>query len=318
MDDDSLPDEPDQDFDDADLHFAAQDGDMTRVSTLLAEGRSPNAFDELSKTPFITQVPVVGRPLTSLSLHRDRQGTLPGGVREDLMKRTGLLGVAVGAVIIVIGCSNTEGTRTPGSAPPADRGAAVGTGGAGANLSDGEFVHDVAIKNMAEIELSRMALDKATSPEVKAFAQMMIHDHGTAGDKLQSVVSGQPIEWPAQVDDKQREVAGDLAKEQGPAFDRDYLKAMVEGHQDLAAKLESRLDVQSLAEWKTAAAGRAQSKALPEPKVEMPDVKVRPNKSDNEITTKINQWAAETYPVAQKHLDTARTLENATKKRSTN
>jgi hypothetical protein len=32
---------------------------------------------------------------------------------------------------------------------------------------------------------------------------------------------------------------------------------------------------------------------------------------------KVNQWAAETYPVAQKHLDAARTLENATKKRST-
>ena len=42
------------------------------------------------------------------------------------------------------------------------------------------------------------------------------------------------------------------------------------------------------------------------------------DKSDNEITIKINQWAADTYPVAQKHLDTARTLESATKKRSGN
>lgn len=49
-----------------------------------------------------------------------------------------------------------------------------------------------------------------------------------------------------------------------------------------------------------------------------PDVKVRPDKSNTDIGTKINQWAAETYPVAQKHLDTARALENATKKRSTN
>ena len=32
---------------------------------------------------------------------------------------------------------------------------------------------------------------------------------------------------------------------------------------------------------------------------------------------KINQWAADTYPVAQKHLDTARTFETATNKRST-
>ena len=122
---------------------------------------------------------------------------------------------------------------------------------------------------MAEIELSRMALDKSTSPEVKAFAQMMIHDHGAAEDKLKSVVSGHAIDWPAQLDDKHRETADDLAKKQGPDFDREYVKAMVEVHQDLAAKLESRLDVKSLAEWKTAAAGRTQRKTLPEPKVEM-------------------------------------------------
>src|SRR5918993_400701 len=35
----------------ADLHFAAQDGDIARVRQLLADGRSPNTFDELSKTP---------------------------------------------------------------------------------------------------------------------------------------------------------------------------------------------------------------------------------------------------------------------------
>ena len=41
---------------------------------------------------------------------------------------------------------------------------------------------------------------------------------------------------------------------------------MVNGHQDLTAKLESRLDSQSLADWNAAAAGRAQSEALPDPK----------------------------------------------------
>jgi len=38
-------------FDESDLHFAAQDGDLVRVRQLLAGGRSPNAFDEVSKTP---------------------------------------------------------------------------------------------------------------------------------------------------------------------------------------------------------------------------------------------------------------------------
>jgi len=183
--------------------------------------------------------------------------------------------------------------------------------------SDGEFVEDVAVKHMAEIELSRMALEKATNPDIKAFANTMIEEHGAAGDTLKSLVSAHSLPWPAQLDDRYRKIADDLRKEQGADFERDYLKAMIDSHENLAAKLESRLDVQSLADWKTAAAGRTRSQALPEPTVAMRDVAVRPLKSTNDVTMQINQWAADTYPVAQKHLDTARTLENAAKKRST-
>ena len=232
------------------------------------------------------------------------------------MRRAGLLWVTIPAVMIAIGgCSKSDRT----DAPPAKQPAAVGTGGAGADVkNDDEFVHDVALKNLAEIELSRMALEKATSPDIKSFAQKMIDEHGAAGSKLKSAASGVAIDWPAQLDDKHRNVADELAEKHGADFDREYAKAMIQGHQDLAAKLESRLDVQSLADWKTAAAGRTQSNTLPDPKTQMRDVEVRPAAGDNDVTRKINQWAAETYPVAQKHLDAARTLENATKKRSTN
>ena len=90
------------------------------------------------------------------------------------MRRTGLWCVTL-AVVVIAGCSKTEGTKPPGSEQAAARPSAVGTGGAGADVkTDGDFVHDVAIMNMAEIELSRMALDKATSPEIKAFAQRMM------------------------------------------------------------------------------------------------------------------------------------------------
>ena len=210
--------------------------------------------------------------------------------------------------------SDLEGTRTASADQPK---AAVGGGGAGANLnSDDEFVPDVAIKTMAAIELSRMALDKTTSPEIRSFAQLIIGGDTVAGDKLKSIASGRPIAWPTELGDQHRKTADEQAKKQGADFDREYLASMVEGHEDLAAKLESRLDVQSLADWKTAAAARTQSRAMPNPKLEMADVAVRPNKSANEITTKVNDWAAETYPVTQKLLDTARTLQSATKKRS--
>jgi predicted outer membrane protein len=204
---------------------------------------------------------------------------------------------AIAALTIAIGgCSRTEGTT-------------VGAGGAGANLSnDADFVRDVAMKNLAETELSRIAVDKSSRADIRTFAQMMINDHGTAGNNLKSLVSGQSIAWPAQLDDKYKKTAGELAKTQGADFDREYLKAMIDVHQDVTAKLESRLDVQSVADWKTAAAGRTQDKALPDPNTAMRDVAVRPVTSDNATTAKINQWAADTYPIAQKHLDTARTL----------
>jgi hypothetical protein len=55
------------------------------------------------------------------------------------MRPTGLLWVAAIAITIS-GCSKTEGTKPPSSEQPAGRSGAAGTGGAGANLSDDEFV----------------------------------------------------------------------------------------------------------------------------------------------------------------------------------
>ncbi len=234
------------------------------------------------------------------------------------MTRTRLwwLGLAA-AIVVMVSCSKSQSTNRAAERP--ERPVAVGTGGAGADVkNDDEFVHDVAMTNLAEIELSRTALEKASSTDVKSFAQQMIDDHGAAANALKGVISGHQSEWPAQLDDKHRHEVEDLAKKRGNDFDREYAKAMVEGHQNLAAKLESRLDVQSLSEWKTAAAARAQSKALPDPQTAMRDVKVRPLEGGSDTTIKINQWAAETYPIVQKHLDSARMLENATKKRSTN
>ena len=201
------------------------------------------------------------------------------------MSRAGLLWVIPAVLIVMGGCSKSNRTDAPSAEQPGGRPAAVGTGGAGADVkSDDDFVRDVALKNLAEIELSRMALEKATSPDIKSFAQRMIDQHGAAGNKLKSAASGVAIDWPAQLDDKLRKIAGELAEKHGADFDREYATAMIESHQDLAAKLESRLDVQSLADWKTAAAGRTQTNALPDPKTQMGDVEVRPAKSDNDVT----------------------------------
>lgn len=235
------------------------------------------------------------------------------------MSRTGLPCFAVAAIIFQIGCSNNEAAKPSTSEEPGARPGAVGAGGAGADVkSDGDFVRDIAIKHLAQIEIGRVALQKSTNPAIKSFAQRLIDDHTSAADALKTAMSGQAMHWPAQLDDEHGEIVEELTKKQGEDFDRELLKAMIEGHQNLTAKLESRLDVQSLADWKTAAAGRTQTRALPDPTVAMRDVEVRPDKSGNPVTMQMNQWAADTYPVEQTHLDACRRLENPTQKPSSN
>jgi putative membrane protein len=219
-------------------------------------------------------------------------------------------------VVIAVGCSKAERTTTA----QRERGTAVGTAGTAAKdaKSNEDFVHDVALINLTGIELSRMALAKDASPELKVFAQTMIDEHGGANDKLKNAIGGTQIGLPTQLDEKHKKPVHELANKQGADFERGYTEAMVHVQQDLGAKLESRLDLETVANWKAAAAGRTQSKALPEPKAEMGDVAVRPEKSVDTLTMKINQWAADTFPGTQKELDTARTLENTTKKGSSN
>ena len=92
------------------------------------------------------------------------------------MRRGEQVWVTFAAMLIVTlvgGCSRTDRTNTAVPEESATHtGGAGGTGGAGANLKDNDdFVRDVALKNLAEIELSRMALDKATNPNTKACAR---------------------------------------------------------------------------------------------------------------------------------------------------
>lgn len=226
------------------------------------------------------------------------------------MRYPGRSWIVVAVVAIVIsGCSRDDTTPRAADEPGAPPGA-VGAGGAGASVaSDDEFVPDVARKHMAVVELSRLARDTTTTPAVLAFAQSLIDDHEEADTTLKRAVAGTSVDWPVRLDEDHRSTAEDLAQQRGAEFDREYLQLMIDAHQNLAATLESRIDVRSLAEWKTAAASRTRTRAMPDPETALHDVTLRPAEGGSESTARINQWAADTYPVVQKHLDTARTLE---------
>lgn len=244
------------------------------------------------------------------------------------MRRMGVMAVALAAVIAV-GCNSSDNKAANDST-------AVGTAGRdNANISAGDrdFVRDVATMNMAEIELSRAALQRGAGADVKKFAQMMVNDHPAAGDKLKAFASQHQIEVPAQLDDKHRDLREKLMAKQGLDFDKDYADAMVDGHQDFVDKLESRIDKDTLSKWKAGRDGVRDDVTTRNPAAKSPenhgganpdkDAKVEATavtaeRSDNPVTMGLNQWAAETYPVAFAHLEAAKALRDGVRKRSTN
>jgi putative membrane protein len=224
---------------------------------------------------------------------------------EDGMKRFAILSVAL-ATALTVGCDRNK----------AADGSAVGTSGKTDSISgrDKDFVRDVATLNMAEIEVSQAAVQRSADSELKKFAQLMITDHTGAGDKLKTVASQYNIEVPTQLDDKHRKLQDKLTQKQGLEFDKEYMDAMVDDHKNLLDKLEGRVDKARLAEWKADMADRVAGKRAVD---QGATIAIIPEKSDDVVTMALNTWAAEVYPVAAAHLDAAKLLQTAVKKRTT-
>jgi len=104
-----------------------------------------------------------------------------------------------------------------------------------ATSPDEMFVLDVAKDGMAEIDIGNLASEKATSDDVKKFAQRMVTDHGKANDELKTLAQSKNITLPAGVDAKAKATHDRLAKLSGPAFERAYMQDMVAGHRKAVA-----------------------------------------------------------------------------------
>ena len=145
-------------------------------------------------------------------------------------------------------------------------------------------MNDLTIAGLAEVQLGKLAAERASNPDVKAFGQMMVKDHTQAANELKHIASQLKVQQPTQLDQKHKDLADKLSKLQGNEFDREYINAMV-------ARGTKRLLGQG---WRT--------------RVEQQDC-VRPDAAAGSGEQKLTQWAAMVLPTVQKHLERAREIQ---------
>jgi putative membrane protein len=135
----------------------------------------------------------------------------------------------------------------------------------------GDFLQQAAQGGMAEVELGKLAAEKAQNAEVKRFGAMMAADHGRANAEMSGLAAKKEMPMPTTVSAAHQATAAQLRGLSGAEFDRAYVNAMVAAHE------------------KDVAMFREQSATNADP-----DVKA---------------FAARTLPVLEKHLEAVKALQ---------
>ena len=104
---------------------------------------------------------------------------------------------------------------------------------------DMKFFEQAASANKFEVESGRLAAHKASDPQLQAFGEQMVTDHGKASLELQALAARKNIQLPiAMSDDHQKKLAKLRDVKPGKDFDQAYRELMVEGHQEAVSLFE--------------------------------------------------------------------------------
>lgn len=114
------------------------------------------------------------------------------------------------------------------------------------DLSDAEVAHVAVTANAIDVDLARLALERAASEEVKAFAQTMVDDHTGVNEQAAALAEKLGV-TPAENDvSAQLQAGADEAKARlselsGEEFDQAYIAREIEYHQAVLNALDQLL-----------------------------------------------------------------------------
>ena len=140
-----------------------------------------------------------------------------------------------------------------------------------------EFVMKASTANLFEIESAKVALERSTNPDVKAFAQKMVSDHGTAGEAMKAAATTANVQGSVAsiLDKKHQKIIDDLKAEEAEDFDEEYVDEQEDAHRKTVKLFEKYAEDGEDASLKTFAAN-----TLPTLKAHKSEVKTLEEKVD--------------------------------------
>lgn len=94
------------------------------------------------------------------------------------------------------------------------------------------FLTKSANSGLAEVQLAKLAQQKATIDAVKSFAAMLERDHTSVNDQVKNLAGQRNVSLPAAPSEDKQKMYNDMEKMTGKAFDKEYISMMVKAHGD--------------------------------------------------------------------------------------
>jgi putative membrane protein len=107
---------------------------------------------------------------------------------------------------------------------------------------DKRFLHQISQGSMLNVEMAKLAQQKATTETVKQFSEKMLEDHKRGIEIVKKIAVRDGVTLPDALDSKHKEQFDKLAKLSGPEFDRAYVKEQLKLHQRLVTYFQNEAD----------------------------------------------------------------------------
>lgn len=97
---------------------------------------------------------------------------------------------------------------------------------------DRKFIQEAAEDGLFEVQVAKLASTKASDPEVKKFAEMLVEQHTKSNEELAQLAKSKAVELPATPPRSKRKDVEDLGKKTGAEFDRQFVREVgIEDHE---------------------------------------------------------------------------------------
>lgn len=157
----------------------------------------------------------------------------------------------------------------------------------GNNPTASEFAQEAASDGFMEIQMAEIAQQRAQTSQVKELAEMIRQDHLRANDKLKELGIQNNWSIPEDMLARHKQKLKKLESEKPDSFDAQYVKMMIEGHQQAINLFKKMAE-----------------------KTADPDHSTYADQPDDGVNPQLLDWINETLPVLHKHLERSKKMQD--------